>query len=76
MAAGIGLVDMLNDDEIEIERLEIWDRVLRADGKCLHPGQERHLAIVRKRVQMLDLLRQHREAFVELVEKARKAKVS
>lgn len=75
MAADDGKITILEciiDDESELLDLECWEKVLKDDGLCLNPMVVRHREIVKMRVRILELVREHRAAFMALVEKARK----
>lgn len=72
MAWTPGFVDMINDDLIEVERVDAWETCLRAEGKCLDPSLVRHRAIVKKRIQMIEHWLRHRDAFMEVLDGGRK----
>lgn len=63
----ITMLDLVLWAERDAERLETWDRVLRAEGKCLDRDQARDLALARSAARVLELLRAHREEFDEAV---------
>jgi hypothetical protein len=70
-APKVTLLEMIVQCEQRVEELDGWERVLRAEGKTLGPGQAREREIHRQMGRTLELVLQFQPQFVRLVKDAR-----
>lgn len=69
----IGLPEMIAWQETDVDRIDAWDRIRRAEGKCLDPMMERRRMVARKTADTLALVGEFEVEFVAMVKARRKA---
>ena len=70
----IGLIDMIRWAEIEAEGVDRWRRVLTSEGERIDPGVMRRGLIARRAMETLELVLEHKEEFVAMVQLRQKEK--
>lgn len=72
-AAPISFLELILWAQAEADRIDVWDEVLRAEGRSLDRSLFRQRAVALKTVEILELVDKHRDAFKKVVREARAA---